>query len=224
MNSTSFSLELIKKHFVAQNVLLCKFRLINGQNFNFIAGQHIILKIPDTHAIVDRPFSILSHPQKRISLDVIVKLGNTGAASNFFRNVELGHVLMSGIPRGDFIIRSFNNPLVFIGAGTGIAPLFSMIVDVLETQRTPESLYLLFYKQEHDYSEFDTYLRTLESAHANFRFDVIADERKCTELFRQGDFPVSPEFYICGGKDFVQDMKGQLIHSGFDSQTIYCEQ
>lgn len=223
MSDASFTLELIQKYFLAEDVVLCGFRVRDNQPLSFIAGQHVVLKIPvaeDAH--VDRAFSIFSHP-KFPSLDIIVKLNTSGAASEFFREAQVGKLIQGAGPKGNFIFRLLGSPSVFIGAGAGIAPLYSMLIDLLENQDLREPIRLLFYKQN-GYREIETQLERLALKHSNFRFDIIADERPCIDLIHQDDFSTHPEFYVCGGRQFIEDMRRQVTGAGFHPQSIHFEQ
>lgn len=217
-------LELTQKRLIAEDVLLCEFSLPGEQGFSFRAGQHIVLNIPNADTVIGRAFSISSHPKRTTSFDLIIKLNGTGVASNFFQDVQVGHTVTGVGPRGNFMIRTLHKPAVFIAAGVGIAPLFSMIVDILEFERFSEPVRLLFYKQEEGYSEIEAELRRLRETYSNFSFNIVIDERSCTDLLKIEEFSTHPEFYICGGKQFIIDMEGQLVCAGFASETIHYEQ
>jgi Na+-transporting NADH:ubiquinone oxidoreductase subunit F len=223
MSDTPLLFELIGKRHIAQDVLLCEFQVVGEKSFNFSAGQHVILQIPNAEHPVGRAFSIFSHPRGSASFQIIMRLYGGGIASNFFQSAEVGHIVQGFGPRGDFVLRSIDQPIVCIGAGAGIAPLHSMIVDLLELRNFSENLHLLFYKKEGDYDEIEKQLRKREADFFNFQTHFIADERPCVNILERDIFPVHPEFYLCGGKEFVNTMEQQLVKAGFDQNMIYYE-
>jgi ferredoxin-NADP reductase len=223
MSDTPLLFELIGKRSIAQDVLLCEFRVIDEGSFYFSAGQHIVLQIPDAEHSTERAFSIFSHSQRLSSFQIIMRLYGGGIASIFFQSAEVGQRVRGFGPRGNFVLRSITQPIVFIGAGAGIAPLHSMITDLLDSRNFSENLYLLFYKKEGDYDEIAKQLRKREADFSNFQTHFIADGRSCVMMLQRDTFSAHPEFYLCGGKEFVNTMEQQLIQAGFNQSTIYHE-
>ncbi|POF31791.1 pyridoxamine 5'-phosphate oxidase family protein [Roseibium marinum] len=98
----------------------------------FKAGQHlpVELKIPGLSGTVQRTYSLSGSPfdqRYRIS----VKRETGGLVSTFLHDVlEVGAVLESGNPAGDFVLPDDADPLVLVSAGIGLTPMLSMLHSV----------------------------------------------------------------------------------------------
>lgn len=121
----------------------------------FNAGQYMRFEIPSQPGI-DRTWSIASAPTSPAELEFQISNvpGGAGTAGWLFSSAKPGdQVSMSG-PYGRFVLRSWEDkPVVMLGAGTGLAPLASMIRHALRDDayaghitlyagaRTPQELY-----------------------------------------------------------------------------------
>lgn len=117
----------------------------NDEAFVYEAGQYVDLYVPTNSLTMKRPYSIASAPNYRGKnrFDIAV----TRAAENANTSDALhGHAIGNAYeivgPRGGFVRRDRRSTL-FVGAGTGLAPLRSMIQDDLRDDHG-EPLALLF--------------------------------------------------------------------------------
>ena len=95
----------------------------------FKAGQHlpVELEIPGREQVVSRTYSLSGSPgntRYRIS----VKREPHGLASRQLHDtVEVGTILDTRIPSGDFVLPCGRCPVVLVSAGVGITPMVSML-------------------------------------------------------------------------------------------------
>lgn len=110
--------------------------LIDPSEIKFKAGQYIQIrtkpygKIKET---VSRAYSISSLPSGKNVLEVIIRLVPGGICTTFMHeHLKPGDEVMISGPYGDFYIREDADDYIFIAGGSGLAPIKSMIFDILE--------------------------------------------------------------------------------------------
>ena len=103
------------------------------QPLDFVAGQYVTLRVPGRG--VRRSYSLANPPTDRRRIELHVRREPGGAATDrwLFHNVELGEELDISGPYGSFLLRPDRlEPAIMIAGGTGLAPIKSMIREVLE--------------------------------------------------------------------------------------------
>ncbi len=102
---------------------------LEGTGFTFIAGQFIMVNVELDHEGLRRKerraYSISSSPDHKDYLDITVKKEDGGKVSTYLHNLNKGDIVEIDGPYGHFTLQDAQN-VVYIGAGTGIAPLMSM--------------------------------------------------------------------------------------------------
>jgi len=111
---------------------------VNGVNVDYKPGQFLTFIFTDTGHEVRRSYSLGSTPGVDTNIFITVKRKTNGSISRrLFENYKTGDVLTAIEPSGKFIVEEpLNKRYVFIAAGSGITPVFSIIK------------YLLYYKPE----------------------------------------------------------------------------
>ncbi|MCO5072536.1 MAG: ferredoxin reductase [Rhizobiaceae bacterium] len=99
--------------------------------FAFAAGQHVIVRLtaPDGYR-AQRSYSIASPPDNGPIIELAIERLNEGEVSPFFHDVvEVGDEIELGGPIGGHFVWNVadGGPVLLIGAGSGVAPLVSMI-------------------------------------------------------------------------------------------------
>lgn len=122
---------VIEKTLLAHNVMRLVIKLPAAQRLQFLAGQYIDVLLPDS---IRRAFSIASPPQREDEIELHVRhVDGGGFTSWVFDELQVRDLLRIEGPLGTFFIRhdTDNRPMILMGGGTGIAPLKSMIEDLL---------------------------------------------------------------------------------------------
>lgn len=142
---------------------------------HYLAGQFLTV-IPNIAGEKPRrSYSLSSSPATDMSPAITVKRISGGLVSNFLcDNVKVGDSLEVIEPMGNFVIEpdadSAKN-YVFVGAGSGVTPLMSMIKTLLHKE--PKSKIHLIYGSRHeDQIIFKKQLDVLENDYAD-RFTVL---------------------------------------------------
>lgn len=115
-------------------------------NYQFIAGQYVTIKLTLDGTEIRRAYSICSSPSSG-ELRIAIKEVENGLFSTFAnKNSKEGDVLEVGLPEGNFVLESEsttqNHYAAFV-AGSGITPVLSILKNVLENE--PTSTFVLVY-------------------------------------------------------------------------------
>ncbi|MDQ6968158.1 MAG: FAD-binding oxidoreductase [Mariprofundaceae bacterium] len=113
------------------NESVVRIRLQTEQPLDYIAGQFINVKHPETG--VTRSYSLASLPRDGF-LELHVKRVPDGHVSGYFHDdAALGDKLSIMGPVGDcfYTDRDLDQPLLLVGVGTGLAPLHGILRDAL---------------------------------------------------------------------------------------------
>ena len=104
----------------------------------FTAGQWLHLHVPAAHGIEKRAYSIASGPGA-VPLELAVTHVADGAASPLLCKLDVGATLQCDGPHGFFTrdAPAQAQPALFVGTGTGLCPLRSMLTEILATPDHP---------------------------------------------------------------------------------------
>ena len=198
------------------------------------AGQHIefFLKASDSEEVVSRCYTLSEISPETVS--ITVKLNPEGEVSSWLHNsAKVGMVFDISLPRGKFVHRD-QTKILFISAGSGITPAFSMINKLLENKNEAEASQIgLFYRtQTPTNTIFSKRLAELESDHSNLNIE-LSYSRLPVEI-------VTPSFidqlasaypdikqqhvYLCGPELFRNDVIQYLESIDFDMDNLDIEQ
>lgn len=142
---------------------------------SYVSGQFFTL-IPEINGQkVRRSYSLSSSPKTDTSPAVTVKRIEGGLVSNYLcDHLKVGDSLEVLEPMGNFVIEpeaSSTKTYVFIGAGSGITPLFSMIKTILHAE--PKSkIYLIYGSRNENQIIFKKALEHFESQYLS-QFKMI---------------------------------------------------
>ncbi len=194
-------------------------------------GQYISVKVAPNKI---NCYSIAGRNElNRLNLLVDIKPGGPG--SKFFANLKVDDKITFLGPFGIFTLRIDDGArhLLFLGTGSGFAPLKYMIEAALKEDHVtiPITLYLGVNYREDVF--FESYLQKLAQEHTNFNYKIAvwkSDESWqgpigfITDLIRQ-DFPSTSSVaaYLCGNKFMIVDATKLLLERGCPKERIYTE-
>lgn len=222
---TPFRARLVADRTLAPGVRELKFERTDGEQLVYEAGQWVNLLMPIEGEVQKRSYSIASPPVEAPVFEVAVTKVDGGPGSTFLHQLELGSELEVHGPSG-FFVRRNDEPALFVGTGTGLTPLRSMLHDALtrKQESTPFSLLAGFrYEQDRLYqdefsvlaehhSSFNaecTLSRPTESWTGNSGYVQTHVPRLYEALTaRAGGRPV--HVYICGLQKMVSEMRDLL--------------
>jgi ferredoxin-NADP reductase len=211
------------------------FEVEDMPHFKFIAGQFVSMKADKEGREITRAYSIVSQPRSDNTFDVCLNRVEMGFFSNYLCDLkEDARVKFHG-PHGYFVPRNPIRDSIFVGTGTGIAPLRSMLLWLYEDAARNEGhdFWLVFgtrYLPELYYHE--EFLQ-LEREHANFHYlpTLSRDNAGWTgargyvqeHVRKIAEGRTDMDTYICGLKDMVVANRDMLVGMGWDKKSVMFE-
>jgi CDP-4-dehydro-6-deoxyglucose reductase len=152
-----------------------------GEPFDFVAGQWVSLVLPLAEGEARRAYSIASPPDGTARFAIAVTKVTGGAGSCFLHELPEGGLLRAIGPQGFFTRpRGTRHPALFVGTGTGVTPLRSMIKDALASGDDSPMMLLFGVRHEDDRLYLDE-LEELAEKHPSFRFACSLSQPKSAD-------------------------------------------
>ncbi len=199
------------------------FERSDGGPCAFEAGQwlNILMALPTGE--LRRSYSIASAPSSRPRFEITVTRVEGGPGSTFLHQLETGTTLTFQGPQGFFTrTRTPNTPSLFIGTGTGVTPLRSMILDALAKGETSPFTLVYGVRTEGDMLYREEFME-LAKAHANFRVYYTLSragaewtgrtgyvQTHAKELWSELAATAPPHAYVCGLEKMVSAVRELL--------------
>lgn len=225
----TFNSRILKTRDLTHDVKLLKLSV--PEDFEFKPGQYLSLSVIRYDGKkIRKPLSISSPPEKR-DIEFCIKIIPNGLASEFVRTLKSGDEVELFGPAGKFIANDFEKDLIFIASGIGIAPFMSITPDLLERGFKQQIILLKSARTEKD-NLYDRELNELSEKNPNFRFHNIFSHPKNKKLnsgyiqdFLEEYVPnkFNGNFYICGLKEMIEDVKKKLLSLGFKEEQMFNE-
>lgn len=222
-----FNGKLVTKEYLSSDVVLLKFEL--DSEFSFMEGQYAMIYIVKGDMKKWKPYSIFSPPFQKESLDLCIKIVEGGFASAVFDKVREGETFPMKGPFGRFFFdnKTANKTHYFIGVGTGLAPLNSILFENLE--KYPDKKFkLLLGARLKEGVIFHEKFKKLDKDNKNFEYTPTITREKWDGLqgrvheHLSGDLS-DTTFYICGLKEMVFETKEKLESLGVKPENIKFE-
>lgn len=231
----TFDVRLVSARVLAPSVRELSFERVDGAPFPFTAGQWVSLVLPLPGGEGRRAYSIASAPDGSAGFALAVTLVAGGAGSAYLHALEPGAVLRVIGPQG-FFTRDGRHPTLFIGTGTGVTPLRSMLLDALARGDTSPMTLLFGVRFAEDRIYADE-LAALAAKHPNVRFEVTLSrptdawtgrtgyvQTHVEELWRALAEQGSPHAYVCGLERMVGAVRDLLRKQmGVDRKSVHSE-
>jgi NAD(P)H-flavin reductase len=183
------------------------------------------------HQGIEKPFSIASFPGEE-TVDFLISTHPDGMLTPKLARMKSGDGFEIAGPYGVFNVKDTKaKEIIFVAAGTGIAPFRSMVMDAL--QRFSKKKVKLIFGFRHDFY-FEKYWRELEHSYENFSMCLCCSKPRDGWKGNSGRVTAclegeiknakSKEVYICGPPQMVQDTKDILEKElGFRKEQIHLE-
>ncbi len=171
----------------------------------------------------------LSGPPGGDGYRISVKREAHGAASGYLHTaLRVGDTLEIAAPRGAFVLRPGDQPVVLASAGVGATPVLAMLHALADARSTRQVWWLHGARSRADHSfaaEVDDLLAVLPNAHrvvcysdpgpddrAGIDFDVRG--RVTGPVLDDAGVPTDGTFYLCGPTPFMHDLRAALAARG----------
>ena len=206
------------------------------ERLNYQPGQFIMASFEDLKDDkgneVWRAFSLSSSPTEE-EVMITVKLHGGIFTTHLFENVKEGDTIKIKGPVGNFTFKEEKGDVVFIAAGSGIAPLRSMMKFIADKKLNINTTLLYTSRHERDiiFNDFlfdelakldnFTIRASLTQPHETWGGMTGRIGREAIEEFI--DIKESTRFYICGPKGMVTGTKDILENLGVMKENINIE-
>jgi len=199
--------------------------MVEPSSLSFQAGQSIAVAVPvpTSNSPLLRYFSLASSPRLSTHLVLLLNSQDRGRGSTFLLKKNIGEEIQLYGPYGSFLLQAEpEKELLFIGTGTGVAPLWSMISMLLEGGCSQPMKLLWGLRNESD----RYYLRELEAwttRHKNFSYVLTLSQPdpawpgkkgRVTDLLQQLSLVDHLAAYVCGNRAMVKEVHDLLKGKG----------
>lgn len=214
---TQVAAQIVSLDALSADVMRVRLRCETG--FDFHAGQYVTLIRPDGLA---RSYSIASLPGE--DLELHVRLLPNGRMSEWIRTAaRVGDSVRVLGPNGDCFYTPGRpeQPLLLVGTGTGLAPLYGIARDALRHRHTGPIHFIhgavraagLYFNEALRALEGVGYIPTLLEADGPIDQMVLS-------LFPK---PAGMRAFLCGDPGIVQSLKKKLFLQGMDLRDIHAD-
>ncbi len=213
-----------------------RFKLPAGETVHFKAGQYMQLytkpyaKIKES---VYRAYSIASVPSDNEAIELILRLVPDGICTTYAHTQlkEGDQVNISG-PYGDFYLRGNCSEIIMIAGGSGLAPIKSIILDVLEKGIDIKMNFFFGAVSKRDLYYLD-FFYDLAAHHDNLRF-IPALSKPAPDDNWEGEVGLITEVvdryvkdgsdmeaYLCGSPGMIDACISVLDAKGIPEEKVY---
>ncbi len=234
-------LRLVDKQRESSDVVSFYFESRDGGELpDFEAGQHlpIELAIVGFDGPVSRTYSLSNGPGDR-RYRISVKREPNGLVSRLLHDaLEIGAVINSRTPTGDFVVGHHDRPVVLLSAGIGVTPMLSMLH---ELTREPSSRPISFLHgaRDSDHHPFREEISDAVRQSDNVRIGVAYSQPKAedtmgldfdfhgridADMIRESVTDLDAEYFLCGPASFLTSMVEVLAKLGVSDDQVHIEE
>ena len=231
----TFDVRLSRESMLSSSVRELELERVDGAPFAFEAGQWVSLILPLAEGEARRAYSIASAPNDSPRFEIAVTKVSGGAGSSFLHELAVGKTLRVIGPQG-FFTRGGDHPSLFVGTGTGVTPLRSMIHRALATGHAAPMHLIVGARFEAD-RLYLAELEALAARHSNFSFAYSLSQagadwsglRGYVQAHVEEAWPAlavagPPHAYICGLERMVGTVRDLLRKTmGVDRKQVHSE-
>lgn len=218
---------------LSYNVRGFRFKLIEPPTMPFKAGQFVIVNVPKDGGMVKRAYSIASAAHETTSFELCIQHVEGGIASTWFWQLKEGTPVSISGPHGTFVIKEpLDYEPIFIATGTGVAPLRSMIKQLLHANFSGQTWLFFGTRYEHSLL-YESEFRSLASARHNFKYiptvsrpkDWRGETGHVQQTFQKyiKDFN-KIEIYLCGWSEVIKSVCKDLEELGVPRAKMHFEE
>ncbi|MEA2056225.1 MAG: FAD-binding oxidoreductase [Patescibacteria group bacterium] len=208
------------------------FELKEPHRIEFQAGQFVSLTVDEENT--QRAYSILSDPDIMHGIEILLDVSPNGKGVNYFLNLDFGDEISFLGPMGRFVIKedAGEQALALVGTGSGIAPLYGMLVDQLKNKNDERSITLYWGQRYEKEMIWEDDLSRLSENYPNFEFHPVLSRPggkwplcsgHVTDCLQVHDLLPNTGFYMCGSRNMINDAKSVLAKRGVEKKMIHNE-
>ncbi len=213
-----------------------RLKLAPGETINFKAGQFMQFyskPYGKVKEVVFRAYSISSKSSEHDHIELLFRLVPGGICTGYVHQaLKVGDKARMSGPYGDFYLRGNCEELIMIAGGSGLAPIRSLVYEVIENNlphkmrfffgaNTLKDLYYMeeFAQIQKDYPQF-TFIPCLAFPEAEDEWTGVTGF-VTVALEQQIQNGEGKEAYLCGSPGMLDACIKILKDKGFTDQTIF---
>jgi Na+-transporting NADH:ubiquinone oxidoreductase subunit F len=212
--------------------------LVSPGEINFEAGQFVNFQVPEyelTPESVYRAYSLASSPQDKNKLELEVRLVPNGICTTYVHSyMKEGETILVNGPYGEFFLRDTHKDIIFIAGGSGMAPIKSILHDMLSRGIQRKATYFFGARSLRDLFLVDE-MRAMEGKLPGFKFVPALSEPKPEDNW-QGETGLitevvkryvanldtnNTESYLCGSPGMIDACIAVLTEKGLKPEFIF---
>ncbi len=219
-----YKTKILKKISIAKDTIQVNLKRPN--NFDFLAGQYIQLKIPklfyDDCKGSSRVFSIASSPLKKDELWVAFRNTQSGYKKTLLELTDKDELLIDG-PYGFFTLpKNSEKRLIFIAGGVGITPFLSMIQYCFDVKKE-YSILLVYCNKDKESTAYFEKLKELQNKIKNFNVVFHYGYLNEEVISNNAQNKENISWFVVGPPAMMIYVENILLNLGVDSDDIYSE-
>jgi Na+-transporting NADH:ubiquinone oxidoreductase subunit F len=215
-----------------------RLKLIDPPLLDFTAGQYItiaVTEMKDGEAhLNNRPYSITSSPSEKSEIHLCVNRVGAGPGSSRIHSLKVHDRLDFFVPVSFFKVHqeSPKQRSLFVATGTGIAPIKSMIGDLLQTASDHSVLLYWGLRREEDIYYQDAF-QEWAKRYPLFQYVITLSQPsslwqgapgRVTDHIEQAIEKVdSLDAYLCGKGEMIREVRQILLSKGMEKKAIHFE-
>lgn len=225
-----FSATLVKSVPLSPEVRLLTLRMEGAPRLEFLAGQSVRVEQELDEKLLPLVYSIASPPGDDNCFELCVKPGKKGSPADHLCAAPVGSQVRISRPHGGFVLRQPAATTLFLAAGTGIAPIRSMIYWLVRRDdRRP--ICLMFGARNSESLFFHAEFLDLAKGHPNFRYVPVLSRPHegwsggCgyVQHHLNGISRGAARAYLCGPPAMVESARRSLGELGWPENMIHYE-
>lgn len=212
-----------------------RFKLPEGETIKFKAGQFVNLfnkPYEDVKESTSRAYSISSPPSDKKALELIIRYVPNGMVTTYvFNHLKEGDKARIIGPFGDFYLRDSDREIVCIAGGSGLAPIRSIILDMVDRNITNRKATFFFGAVTQKDLYYVEEFKSIEKEHDWFKFVPALSNDKSEHPYENGlvtdvvanhyDSLADFEGYLCGSPGMIGACVKVLTEKGLPEERIY---
>ena len=208
---------------VEETATIKRFKLVPIENKPlpvFGGGAHITTIIQNGGKIIERNYSLISHPtNQRDSYEIAISLNpqSLGGSLYWHTQMQIGDELEISLPKNQFALSYQAKHHVFFAAGIGITPFLTMIEDLQSEEKTFE---LHYAAKSKELCAFYDVLTGLYPGQVHFYFSEEGN-KLIPDIMEE--FTIGTHVYFCGPNQMVTEFTAAARSYGYPEKGIHFE-
>ncbi len=213
-----------------------RFEFDNGEDIKFKAGQYMQIESKPYGKVKEkatRAYSISSVPSDNKAFGLIIRRVPGGLCTTYMHDhVKVGDKIRVTGPYGDFYTRDDSDEYIFIAGGSGMAPIKSIVMDIVEKGLEKKMVFFFGAVSKKDlyHTEF---FKEVEKKHPNFKYvpalsnpapddDWEGETGLVTDVMkRYVNDGIGKHAYLCGSPGMINACIKVLTSIDFKEELIY---